>query len=75
VADLDLLAEVRGLDRRVADDARTLPAADQPGEGGELGGKLGIEGELHQRGVCTRRYTTYAVNHTTTTAVRMSRHR
>src|SRR4051794_39188736 len=35
VRHLDLLAEVRGLDRRVADDARALPASDEPGEGSQ----------------------------------------
>src|SRR6478672_11524702 len=41
VADLDLLPEVGRLDRGVADDARALPAADQPGQGRELTREVG----------------------------------
>ena len=55
VAEGDLLLEAGLLDGRVADHAGTLPAADQPGQGGELAGEVGVEGELHQRGVLTRR--------------------
>ena len=37
------------------DDAGALPAPDEPGQGGELAGQVGVEVEHHQRGVLTRR--------------------
>ena len=52
VPELDLLAEVGRLDRRVPDHAGALPAADQPGQRDERGGQVGVQ--LHGGQLCPR---------------------